>query len=191
VGLRGARLFVHDPCTQSIEDASMSTCPFCLEDTKDGAKKCPHCQSDLVKDQDQSRKVVYILDQGLVTFAKFALVLFGLFAVVLYTVLGFHVEDSVKQIDEKSKAVAELQAKAKDISLEIQKNALSDQRELQRWKDELQRDRTFVVERTKEIEGIKSEVERIKTDSDKAFSEVHLLRADFEKYVDVVKGDTW
>ncbi|MGY8681254.1 zinc ribbon domain-containing protein [Bradyrhizobium sp. UFLA05-153] len=125
----------------------MATCPFCLEDTKDGAKKCPHCQSDLVRDQDHSQKVVYILDQGLVTFAKFALVLFGLFAVVLYTALGFHIEDSVKQIDEKSKSVAELQAKAKDISIEIQKSALSDQKELQKWKEELQ-------------QSIRSEIER-------------------------------
>jgi hypothetical protein len=107
----------------------MATCPFCLEATKDGAKRCPHCQSDLVKDPEPSGKVVYILDRGLVTFAKFALVLFGLFAVVLYTALGFHIEDSVKQIDEKSKAVAELLVKAKDTSLEIQNSALSDQKE--------------------------------------------------------------
>src|ERR1700687_3636669 len=110
----------------------MTTCPFCLETIKEGARKCPHCQASLAKEAEASQDVL-LADKGLVKFGKFALFIFGLFAFVVYTAMGFRIQDSVKEIDEKlkevdqkSRNIADVYSQIRDIRVTAREKALDD-----------------------------------------------------------------
>jgi serralysin len=170
----------------------MATCQFCLEQVKDGARKCPHCQSDLTNEQQPSKNVIMILDKGLVTFAKFALPVLGGFAFILYTAMGFHIQESVKEIETQSKTVNELHSKMRDVALTSAKEGIENQREIQKLRDEIVKMRDIAlasikegIESQKEIQKLKMEIEKNGTDFTKYISdkttEIERLRSDVEK----------
>lgn len=87
----------------------MKPCPFCREDVRDDALKCRWCGSMLVtlaapaepaKVQETPGKVTYIVDEGLVTFAKFASATLAIFVVVGAFLYGFDLKQAAKEIKE-------------------------------------------------------------------------------------------
>lgn len=87
----------------------MKPCPFCREEVRDDALKCRYCGSMLVslpggedaaKPAARPGQVTYIVDEGLVTFAKFASATLAIFAVVGASLYGFDINHSAKEIKE-------------------------------------------------------------------------------------------
>ncbi len=68
----------------------MMYCPFCKEQVKPDAVKCPHCSSSL---NGGTAEVVpgmttLVLDQGLIYFGKFAISVLAIFFIVAATFYG-------------------------------------------------------------------------------------------------------
>jgi hypothetical protein len=83
------------------ERAAMETCPYCLEDVKEAATKCPHCQSSLRPQAETgSRYVRYDIDRGIIHLGKFVVVITGL---LLFIGLAFYAMD-LKDALEKAGA---------------------------------------------------------------------------------------
>ena len=87
----------------------MKPCPFCREEVRDDALKCRYCGSVLValpgaeaaaKPEARSGQVTYIVDEGLVAFAKFAAAILAIFVVVGAFLYGFDLKQSAKEIRE-------------------------------------------------------------------------------------------
>ncbi len=107
----------------------MASCPYCLEDIKDGATKCPHCQSSLAnatQTPSASDQVVYIVDQGLVRFGKFAVTILAIFTLVGIYLFGIDIEDTREKFSKAKDDIETLQGEMekqrdslKKIALEI------------------------------------------------------------------------
>jgi hypothetical protein len=104
----------------------LPNCPYCLEDIKPGARKCPHCQSSLETSADSGRDTVYILDKGLIRFGKFVAAALGLFLIMGAYFFGIDLKDALKQASEavKETSTAEIQVENGLLSAEKQKAAL-------------------------------------------------------------------
>lgn len=139
----------------------MASCPYCLEEIKSGAKKCPHCQSNLDTSAVADDNAVYILDKGLVRFGKFIGAILGMFLIVGVYVYGLDIKDAIKKTSE-----AEIEVKRGLLSVEQQKSALESkiaeinkaverigelEKEVVRHRDETQRSAAEVKELIDEI----------------------------------------
>jgi hypothetical protein len=146
----------------------MGACPYCLEQIKEGARKCPHCQSSLVQLPSDGENTIFVADKGLIRFAKFAAAVFALFAFVLYTTLGYRLSDLIKEMDEKSKLISNMYSSIRDTSLVAREKALDDQKELTRLTDEFEKQgngfKEAITIKLREMENIKSGVEKIGSD---------------------------
>ena len=87
----------------------MKPCLFCREEVRDDALKCRYCGSLLVtlpsaeaaaKPEVKPGQVTYIVDEGLVAFAKFAAAILAIFVVVGAFLYGFDLKQSAKEIRE-------------------------------------------------------------------------------------------
>ncbi|MDB5269081.1 MAG: peptidase [Hymenobacter sp.] len=96
------------------------SCPFCKEQVHADAIKCRYCQSQLLPAQPgqvstdgkpfaEKGKTVYIVDDALVSFSKFAGTLLGIFAIVGASLYGFELKKSVAEakdsVEEAKKSV--------------------------------------------------------------------------------------
>src|SRR3546814_12926457 len=78
----------------------MPACPYCLEDIKAGATKCPHCQSSLDAAPGGGDTSTYILDKGLVRFGKFAVTVLAIFVLVGAYLFGFDIKEASETASE-------------------------------------------------------------------------------------------
>lgn len=118
----------------------MPTCPYCLEDIKTGARKCPHCQTALDQDPDAKDTAVYIMDKGLIRFAKFAGAILAIFVLVGIYLFGF----DIKQATEKTS----------EAKIEVQKALL----EIDRQKQTLDNKIDEIEQRIRHIEELEREI---------------------------------
>ena len=101
----------------------MSNCPYCkLEIAKD-AIKCPHCLSSLVspaeRTDDDSAKVVYVVDRGLIHFGKFAAAIIAIFALIGVFFFGFSIEQASDIITSSKLEVITAKLEVDQAKLEI------------------------------------------------------------------------
>jgi serralysin len=97
----------------------MPTCPYCMEEIKLGARKCPHCQTSLELPEKDDERTVYILDKGLVRFGKFIAAALGVFIIIGVYVYGLELKDSIRKTSE-----AEFQVKRGILAIEEQRISL-------------------------------------------------------------------
>jgi hypothetical protein len=95
----------------------MKTCPYCKEQVQEEAVKCRYCQSMLLSglvapDKPEERSVTYVVDRGLITFAKFTGGVLAVFLVSGAFLFGFKLENSVERVE---KLQEEAKATAKDL----------------------------------------------------------------------------
>lgn len=97
----------------------MASCPYCLEEIKLGARRCPHCQTKFEATDESNGNVTYVLDKGIVRFGKFVAAIFGIFLLVGVYVYGLDFKDAAKKTSE-----AEIEVKRGLLSIEQQKSAV-------------------------------------------------------------------
>lgn len=100
----------------------MPSCPYCLEEIKVGARKCPHCQSSLESTSEAGDAAVYILDKGLIRFGKFVGTVLAIFVLVGVYLFGFDIKDA----SEKT-AQAKIDVQQALLEIERQKLELNSQ----------------------------------------------------------------
>ena len=100
----------------------MPSCPYCLEEIKTGARKCPHCQTLFEKEDKLSDTTVYIMDKGLIRFAKFAGAVLAIFILVGVYLFGV----DIKEASEKT-SQAKIEVQKALLEIEQQKVVLSKQ----------------------------------------------------------------
>ena len=128
----------------------MSSCPYCLEEIKVGARKCPHCQTALESTSEAEDTAVYIMNKGLIRFAKFVGAVLAVFVLVGIYLFGF----DIKEASEKTS----------EAKIEVQKALL----EIERQKATLNNKIGEIEERVSHIEALEREIAIHRDDTQKS-----------------------
>ncbi len=131
----------------------MPNCPHCLEEIKAGARKCPHCQTSLEPPAATGANTIYIVDNGLIKFAKFVGAILAVFVLVGVYLFGLEIKETSKKTSE-----AEIQ---------VQKTLL-----------EIERQKVSIEEKVRRIEAHEKEILSHRDDTLKLVAEVKLLVLD-------------
>jgi Zn-dependent metalloprotease len=101
----------------------MTQCRFCKSDIPSDASRCPHCTSFLNGEQPQGLpgQVTYIVDKGLVTFAKFASAVLAVFLTVGVFVYGLDIKQIGKEVEQVNKEIVQESKEIKETFQESQK----------------------------------------------------------------------
>ena len=108
----------------------MKVCPFCKEHIHNDASKCRYCASNLASGQTESLgaldgsatasdKVVFVVDQDLIRFAKFAAAVLAIFITVGIFLWGFDIKQAAKEARDSADAARAAKKEAADASEEI------------------------------------------------------------------------
>jgi hypothetical protein len=119
-----ARSTVCSGAARSIasEETRMKTCPYCLEDVKDAAVKCPHCQSSLQPETETNNRYVrYDIDKGVIHFGKFVVVIMGLLIFIGLAFYAMDLKDALEKAAEAKSAAKIAQMDAEKAQLDTQK----------------------------------------------------------------------
>lgn len=149
----------------------MTTCPYCLERIKVGARKCPHCQTTLEVAPEADGNAVYILDKGLVKFAKFAVGVLAIFVVVGIYLLGLDIKHASEttsraRIDvQEAVVLLETQKAAFESKIKEAEQALTKfktiETEISAHRDAVQQSAEEVNKVVSELRGFREEGSRL------------------------------
>lgn len=155
----------------------LRTCPWCQENVKDSALKCKYCQSSLSADMDPEAKagakndhtVVYVIDKGLISFAKWAGFFLSAFVVVGVVLYGVNVEETLsdveRQVDESKKTAAAL-TKLVDDSKRGASDVVKVKQEAERLKMDLDALALTLRDAERDARDILAEIESNRNEAD-------------------------
>jgi len=107
----------------------VKSCNYCQEEVQENAVRCPHCSSWLESHPDSSapqNSIVYVLDRGIVRFAKFAMAILAMFLIVGAFFYGFDLKQASKEIadvKERTLALEKDLVKERDKVIELKEDA--------------------------------------------------------------------
>ena len=104
----------------------MPACRFCKCEIPADAVRCPHCTSFQNENVEPAApgQVTYVVDKGLVTFAKFAGTVLAIFLAIGAAFYGLDLKQTQKQIDETYQASQKLDLNIKGAQVELDKQKL-------------------------------------------------------------------
>jgi Zn-dependent metalloprotease len=143
----------------------MAQCQFCKSDIPSDATRCPHCTSFLDGEQPQVShgQIVYILDKGLVTFAKFAFTILALFVTVGIFLYGINLNQLRKEMDDTSKEIGKTHAASQELDFKINRAQAAlekESAEIQKEAAEIDRDFSSAEKAANDANGILSRMKQ-------------------------------
>ena len=104
----------------------MKQCLYCREDIREDAIKCRYCGSALisldpsqVQTKNDDSTVTYVVDRGLLRFAKFVGAALALFIVAGAYLFGFKLDDAVEKLRDSQGEIAQAQASLATAKAEL------------------------------------------------------------------------